>query len=74
MSTKIKHLMPKSRKTLVVSNLCALLYIIWAKNGTIQRILEQLQKMNIIDNKTDVLCIDSTYIKIHPDAVGALKK
>ena len=99
---KIKHLMPKARKPLVVSNyqfLCALLYIIengckwralpekygkwhtiymrfnrWAKNGTIQRIFEQLQEMNIIDNRTDVLCIDSTYIKVHPDGTGALKK
>ena len=44
------------------------------KNGTIQRIFEQLQKMNIIDNRTDVLYIDSTYIKVHPDAAGALKK
>ena len=46
----------------------------WAKNGTIQRIFEQLQKMNIIDNRTDVLCIDSTYIKVHPDTARALKK
>ena len=100
--TKIKHLMPKARKTSKVSNyqfLCALLYIIengckwralpekygkwhtiymrfnrWAKNGTIKRIFEQLQSMNIIDNRTEVLCIDSTYIKVHPDGRGALKK
>ena len=45
-----------------------------AKNGTIQRIFEQLQEMNIIDNKTDVLCVDSTYVKVHPDGTGALKK
>ncbi len=29
---------------------------------------------NIIDNRTDLLCIDSTFIKVHPDAIGALKK
>ena len=57
---KIKHLMPKARKPSVVSNyqfLCALLYIIengckW-RAGTILRIFEQLQDMNIIDNRTD---------------------
>ena len=46
----------------------------WAKNGTIQRIFEKLQDMNITDNRTDVLCIDSTYVKVHPDTAGALKK
>ena len=73
--------MPKARKPSVVSNyqfLCALLYIIengckW-RAGTILRIFEQLQDMNIIDNRTDVLCIDSTYVKVHPDGTGALKK
>ena len=30
--------------------------------------------MNINDNRTDVLCLDSTYIKVHPDAAGALMK
>ncbi len=46
----------------------------WSKNGTIKRILQELQSMNIIDNRTDLLCIDSTFIKVHPDAAGALKK
>ena len=45
-----------------------------AKKGTIQRIFEQLQEMNIIDNRSDVFCIDSTYVKVHPDVAGALKK
>ena len=40
----------------------------WAKNGTIQQIFETLQSSNIIDNRTDLLCIDSTFIKVHPDA------
>lgn len=43
------------------------------KNGTIQRIFEEMQKMNIIDVRSDVLCIDSTSIKVHPDAAGARK-
>ena len=46
----------------------------WAKTGTIQQIFEQLQEMNIIDNRTDVLCIESTYVKVHPNATVALKK
>ena len=35
--------------------------------------LKKMQKMNIIDIRTDVLCIDSTSIKVHPDASGARK-
>ena len=45
----------------------------WSKNGTIQKVFEKMQKMNIIDIRTDVLCIDSTSIKVHPDASGARK-
>ena len=45
----------------------------WSKNGTISRIFEELQKLDIIDIRTDVLCIDSTSIKVHPDAAGARK-
>lgn len=45
----------------------------WTKNGTIQKIFEELQKINVIDVRTDVLCIDSTIIKVHPDVAGALK-
>lgn len=32
-----------------------------------------MQKMNIIYIRSDVLCIDSTSIKVHPDAAGARK-
>lgn len=45
----------------------------WSQNGTIQKIFEELQEMNIIDNRTDILCLDSTSIKVHPDAAGARK-
>ena len=45
----------------------------WSKNGTIQRIFEEMQKLDIIDVRTDTLCIDSTSIKVHPDAAGARK-
>ena len=45
----------------------------WSKNGTISRIFDEMQKLNIIDIRTDVLCIDSTSVKVHPDAAGARK-
>jgi len=45
----------------------------WSKNGTIRRIFDEMQKLNIIDIRTDVLCIDSTSVKVHPDAAGARK-
>ena len=45
----------------------------WSKNGTIQKIFEEMQKLDIIDVRTDTLCIDSTSIKVHPDAAGARK-
>lgn len=32
-----------------------------------------MQKSNMIDIRSDVLCIDSTSIKVHPDAAGARK-
>ena len=45
----------------------------WSKNGTIQRIFEELQKQKIIDIQSEVLSLDSTSIKVHPDAAGAKK-
>lgn len=45
----------------------------WSNNGTISRIFEELQKLDIIDIRMDVLCIDSTSNKVHPDAARARK-
>ena len=45
----------------------------WSKNGTIDKIFEELQKQNIIEIRTQIVCIDSTSIKVHPDAAGARK-
>ena len=39
-----------------------------SKNGTIQRIFEELQSQNIIDVQSKILCLDSTSVKVHPDA------
>ena len=45
----------------------------WSKNGTMKKIFEKMQELNIIDIRTDTLCIDSTSIKVHPDAAGVRK-
>ena len=44
----------------------------WSKNGVLDRIFIALQTEGIIG--TDVVCLDSTTVKVHPDACGALKK
>ena len=43
----------------------------WSKNGTIQGIFEEIKKQNIINTQSNVLCIDSTSIKVRPDATEA---
>jgi transposase len=46
----------------------------WAESGVIQRIFAALQMEQIISINVEVLAIDSTSCKVHPDAHGALKK
>ena len=46
----------------------------WAKNGVMQRIFAALQMEKIITVQVEVLAIDSTSCKVHPDGHGALKK
>ena len=46
----------------------------WSKNGTIDEIFEAMQTENIIEIRTEIICIDSTSIKVHPDASGARKE
>ena len=43
----------------------------WSRDGVIQRVFERLQQEQLID--LDVLGLDSTTIKVHPDATGARK-
>ena len=45
----------------------------WSKNGTLDRVFATLQEKNIIDIRAEIVCIDSTSIKVHPDAAGARK-
>ena len=44
----------------------------WSHNGVLQRVFERLQAEQLID--LEVLGLDSTTVKVHPDASGALKK
>ena len=45
----------------------------WAKNGVMQRIFAALQTEEIIAVHIEVLALDSTSCKVHPNAHGALK-
>ena len=46
----------------------------WSKSGVLRRMFEALQIEGIIRIKMETICIDSTTVKVHPDASGALKK
>ncbi len=46
----------------------------WSKNGIIDKIFEAMQTENIIEIRTEIFCIDSTNIKVHPYASGARKE
>ena len=46
----------------------------WANNGTLEKVFFELQKEQIIRIKIEHASLDSTSIKVHPDAHGALKK
>jgi hypothetical protein len=40
----------------------------------LKRLFEALQREGIIQIKMEAVCLDSTTVKVHPDAAGALKK
>jgi transposase len=46
----------------------------WSKNGTLERVFEQLQLAQVIRLKIEAMSLDSTSVKVHPDGTGALKK
>ena len=46
----------------------------WSKNGVLSRVFAALQTEGIIQINVEVVCLDSTSIKVHPDGTGALKK
>ena len=46
----------------------------WTKKGVWQAGFLRLQRMGVIRIKGNVVSLDSTCIKVHPDGIGALKK
>ena len=46
----------------------------WSKNGVLERIFTALQTEGIIQINVEIVCLDSTSVKVHPDGTGALKK
>ena len=45
----------------------------WSKNGTVQQIFDELQTQNVIDIQGDILCLDTTSVKVHPNASDVRK-
>ena len=46
----------------------------WAEQGVLERVFEALQRQRLIAIRIECLGLDSTSVKVHPDAMGALKK
>ena len=44
------------------------------KKGVLQAVFLHLQQLGIIQVQVNVVSLDSTCIKVHPDGMGALKK
>ena len=46
----------------------------WSNNGVLERVFFALQREQIVCIKIEHAGLDSTSVKVHPDAHGALKK
>ena len=46
----------------------------WSKAGVLDRIFARLQQEQILAIRFEVVSLDSTTVKVHPDGTGALKK
>ena len=46
----------------------------WVETGVLTNIFQKLQQEQIIAENIDHTSLDSTFVKIHPDGTGALKK
>jgi transposase len=46
----------------------------WSKRGVLDRAFEKLQTEQIVRIKIEAFSLGSTWIKVHPDGTGALKK
>ena len=45
----------------------------WSKTGVLDRVLEHLQKEQIVRIKLEVVSVDSTIVKVHPAGTEAIK-
>jgi transposase len=46
----------------------------WAKSGVLARLFTCLQQEQLLRIRVEAVSLDSTYLKVHPDGTGALKK
>jgi transposase len=46
----------------------------WSKAGVLDRLFDRLQQEQIVRIRFEVVSLDSTTVKVHPDGTGALKK
>jgi transposase len=46
----------------------------WAKQGVLERVFTAMRDTRLIGRVIDVVSLDSTAVKVHPDGMGALKK
>jgi transposase len=46
----------------------------WVKTGVIDKLFRELHALDILSANPEALFLDSTIVKVHPDACGALKK
>jgi transposase len=46
----------------------------WCKSGVLARVFEKLQEERIVDVRITAMSLDSTSVKVHPNAAGAPKK
>ena len=46
----------------------------WSKAGVLDRMFDRLQQEQILRIRFEVVSLDSTTVKVHPDGTGALKK
>lgn len=46
----------------------------WAKSGVLDRVFAGLQRAQVLRIKVEVLSLDGTSVKVHPDGTDALKK
>ncbi|WP_155248086.1 IS5 family transposase [Variovorax paradoxus] len=46
----------------------------WSKSGVLDRVFAELQQAQVVRIRIEVVSLDSTIVKAHPDGTGALKK